>query len=195
VRQLIAFLFFTSLPGLARAQAQEVKPVEIRRHYIGESAGRFLRLEADAREEVEVCRQHNGSVCDRLLAAIDQGQRAEISTLAPLDIDSPDAAKETIDFVLDGGKLVKITMLVNGAPEVIQIFGQPSIETVIPSENGSGTKWENHLFVWDRPDAYVSLFEDNNPSLQDRHPVLIVESRAEHARELESEKRTKAPDS
>jgi hypothetical protein len=193
VRQLAAFLLFTSLPGFVRAQAEDVKPVEIRRHYIGESAGRFLRLEADAREEVEVCRQHNGSFCDRLLDAVDRGQRAEISTLAPLDLDHPDAIRETMDFVLDGKKLVKITIVLNAASEAIQMFGPRSSETVTPSENRSGAKWENHLLVWDKPDAYISLFEDNNPSLQDRRPVLIVESRTEHARELEPEKRTKAP--
>jgi hypothetical protein len=194
MRQLIALLVFTSLPGVVRAQAEDVKAVEIRRHYIGESAGRLLRLEADAREEVEVCRQHNGSFCDRLLDAVDRGQRAEISTLAPLDLDHPGAARETMDFVLDGKKLVKMTMVINAASEAIQMFGHPSNVTVTRSQNSSGAKWENHLSVWDRPDAYVSLFEDNNPSLLDRRPVLVVESRAEHAREVDSEKRTKAPE-
>jgi hypothetical protein len=193
VRQLIVFLFLISLAGIVRAQAQDVKPVEVRRHYIGESAGRFLRLEADAREEVEVCRHRNGSLCDRLLAAVDGGERTEISTLAPLDLDHPDAPKETMDFVLDGKKLVKITMVVNNAAEAIQLFSHPSSETAIPSGNSSGAKWENHLSVWDRPDVYASLFEDNNPSLKDRRPVLILESRAERAREVDSEKQTKAP--
>lgn len=194
MRQLIVFLFLILLPGVVRAQAADVKPIEVRRHYIGESAGRFLRLEADAREEVEVCRHHNGSLCDRLLAAVDDGERTEISTLAMLDWEHPDAPKETMDFVLDGKKLVKITMVVNAASEAIHLFGRQSSEMVTPSENRSGAKWENHLSVWERPDVYVSLFEDNNPSLQDRRPVLIVESRPEHARELESEKRTKAPE-
>ena len=194
VRQLIVSLFLISIPAVVCAQAQDVKPVEIRRHYIGESAGRFLRLEADARDEVDVCRHHNGSLCDRLLAAVDDGERTEISTLAMLDWAHPDAPKETMDFVLDGKKLVKITMVVNAASEAMQLFGHPSSEIVTPSENRSGAKWENHLSLWERPDIYVSLFEDNNPSLQDRRPVLIVESRAEHARELESEKRTKAPE-
>jgi hypothetical protein len=192
VRQLIVILFLISLPEAVRAQAVDTKPVEIRRHYIGESFGRFLRLEADAREEVEVCRQHSGSTCDRLLAGVDGGERTEISTLAPLDLDHPDAAKETMDFVLDGKKLVKITMVLNAAAEAKQMFGRQSSETVIPSGTSAGAKWENHLSVWDRPDVYVSLFEDNNPSLKDRRPVLIVESREEHARELESEKGTKA---
>jgi hypothetical protein len=193
VRHPIVILFLISLPGVAHAQAVDTKPVEIRRHYIGESAGRLLRLEPDAREEVEVCRQHSGSACDRLLAAVDGGERTEISTLAPLDLDHPGAAKETMDFVLDGKKLVKITMVVNAAAEAIQMFGRQSSETVIPSGNSAGAKWENHLSVWDRPDVYASLFEDNNPVLQDRRPVLIVESRAERAREVDSEKQTKAP--
>lgn len=193
MRHPIVFLFLISLPGVLRAQAVDIKPVEIRRHYIGESAGRLLRLEPDAREEVEVCRRHNGSACDRLLAGVDGGERTEISTLAPPDLDHPDAAKETMDFVLDGKKLVKITMVLNAAAEAIQMFGRQSSETPIAAGNSSGLKWENHLSVWDRPDVYASLFEDNNPVLQDRRPVLIVESRAEHARELESEKRTKTP--
>jgi hypothetical protein len=192
VRHPIVILFLISLPGIVRAQAVDTKPVEIRRHYIGESAGRLLRLEPDAREEVEVCRQHSGSTCDHLLAGVDGGERTEISTLVPLDLDHPDAAKETMDFVLDGKKLVKITMVVNAAAEAIQIFGHQSSETLTASGNSSGAKWENHLSVWDRPDVYVSLFEDNNPSLKDRRPVLIVESREEHARELESEKGAKA---
>jgi len=193
VRRPVVILFLISLPGVVRAQAVDTKPVEIRRHYIGESAGRLLRLEPDAREEVEVCRQHSGSTCDRLLAGVDGGERTEISTLAPLDLYHPDAAKETMDFVLDGKKLVKITMVLNAASEAIQIFGHQSSETLTASGNSSGAKWENHLSVWDRPDVYVSLFEDNNPSLKDRRPVLIVESRDEHARELESEKGTKTP--
>lgn len=193
MRHPIVILFLISLPGVAHAQAVDTKPVEIRRHYIGESAGRLLRLEPDAREEVEVCRQHSGYTCDRLLAGVDGGERTEISTLAPLDLDHPDAAKETMDFVLDGKKLVKITMVVNAASEAMQMLGRQSSETVIPSGNSSGAKWENHLSVWDRPDVYASLFEDNNPVLQDRRPVLIVESRAERAREVDSEKQTKAP--
>lgn len=195
MRQLIASLFLIAFPGFLFGQATDVKPAEIRGHYIGESTVRFLHLESEAREEVEVCRQHPTlPICDRLLAAIERGQRAEISTSVPLDLDHPDAPKDTINFVLDGKKLVKITMLVNDVADVTRIFGPSSSESVIPSQNASGEKWENHLAVWETPDAHVTLFQDNSPSLQDRRPVLVVESRAEQAREdADSAKRAKAP--
>lgn len=184
MRQLIASLFLIAFPGFSFGQTADVKPVEIRGHYIGESTVRFLHLESEAREDVDVCRQHpTASLCKRILAAIENGERAEISVSVPPELDKPDAAKDTINFVLDGKKLVKITMLVNDVADTSKILGRPSSESVTPSQNSSGEKWDNHRTVWETPDVYATLYQDNNPSLQDRRPVLVVESRAEHARE------------
>ena len=58
-----------------------------------------------------------------------------------------DTAKETIDFILDGRMLVRITMLTNSASEARQLLGHPSSEMVIPSGNSSGAKWGTHLSV------------------------------------------------
>jgi len=160
----------------AHAQAADVKPTEIRGHFIGETIAAFLRMEPEAQQEAEVSRQHsNQPSCARLLAALDHGQRAEIST------------SNSINFVLDGGKLVKLTMLVDDAPDAIRVdltkkFGLQPRETTIPGQNYLGAKWENRSFAWDTPDAYVTLYEDNNPSIQDRRPVLVVESRASYER-------------
>lgn len=184
MRQLIALLVFIAVPALVRSQSTGVKPVEIRGHYIGESTVRFLHLESDAREEVEVCRQHpTASFCERLLAAIERGERAEISASVRPDLDHPDAASDTINFVLDGKKLVKLTMLVTDISDVGKILGPPSSESVTPSHNSSGENWVNRLTVWDAADVYATLYQDNNPLLQDRRPVFVIESREEHARE------------
>lgn len=199
MRLLIAsvlLIAFSAVSGSLRGQTTDVKPVEIRGHYIGESTVRFLHLEPEARESIEVCRQHpTQSVCDQLLAAIERGQRAEISTSVPLDMYHPDEAKDdAINFVLDGKKLVKMAMLVNDVSDARKILGHPSSESAIPSQDSSGAKWENRRTVWETPEAYVTLYQDNNPSLRDRRPVLTIETRAEHAREeAESTKRATVP--
>lgn len=191
MRQLIAFLLFLALPGLVRGQSMRATPVEIRGHYIGESTVRFLHLESDAREEVEVCRQHpTASFCERLLNAIERGERAEISTLVRPDLDHPDATADTINFVLDGKKLVKLTMLVSDVSDVGKILGPPSSESATPSQNTSGEKWVNHLTVWDAADVYATLYQDNNPSLQDRRPAFMIETREEHTREAADSPKT-----
>jgi hypothetical protein len=51
---------------------------------------------------------------------------------------------------------------------------------MLSSQNGAGAKWINWLHIWDTPGIYISLYQDNNPSLQDHRLLLIVESHAEH---------------
>jgi hypothetical protein len=187
MRLLFLSLLVLSVPVLARTSVGDGNPVQIRGHYIGEPISRFLRLEADAREELEVCRERSGrSACARLVAAVDHGERTEISTLTPVDWRDPDRARDSIDFVLDGGKLVKLTMLVNDVSDVAKWFGSPSSESTVSSQNRSGQKWDDHLSVWNTADLYVTLYQDNNPSLQDRRPTLIVETPTEHARDAAS---------
>jgi hypothetical protein len=59
-------------------------------------------------------------------------------------------------------------------------FGALPKKTTLPSHNTSGTKWDNQLYTWDTPTIYATLYQDNNPLLQDHRPLLIVESHAEH---------------
>lgn len=184
MRQLIVCLLLSAVPGLLRGQTPDAKPVEFRGHYIGESIRRFLHLEADARENLEVCQQHpTQSSCQKLFAAVELGQRAEITTLVPVDTENPDAPRDALNFVLEGKKLVKMTMLVSDVADIMKTLGRPSSESAVPTQNSEGVKWENHLTVWQTTDIYASLYQDNNPSLQDKRPVLTVESPAEHARE------------
>ena len=144
----------------------------------------FLRLEREARDEVEVCHENPGrSACVHLLDAVENGKRAEVSTTVPADFDHPEGDRDTTDFVLDGGKLVKISMLANAAPDALKVLGQPTNEKSTPAQNSSGAKWENHLTEWITPTLYVSLYLDNNPSLHDHRLSLTIESPAEHARE------------
>ncbi|MGH9692217.1 MAG: hypothetical protein ACRD4C_14260 [Candidatus Acidiferrales bacterium] len=164
-------------PVASRAQAVRVNYAELDGHFIGETTADFLRIEPDAQQEVDVCRQRPARrTCDRLIAAIDRGQRAEVSNSA------------SVNFVVDGGRLVKLTMLVDGdfddvAADLTKKFGARSSEINLPSQNEMGAKWQNHLVVWDTPNVYVTLYKDNNPSLQDQRAVLIAESQAEHLAE------------
>jgi hypothetical protein len=169
--------------SLAQQSASTAAPLEIRGHFIGEPVKRFFRLDFEARGEMEVCHQNpNRPACGRLLDAIEYGKRAEVSTTVATDLDHPEGDRDTTNFVLDGGKLVKISMLVNQAPEELKSLGRPTTEKSIPSQNSSGAKWENHLTVWDTPTLYVSLYQDNNPSLQDHRLSLTIEAPTEHAR-------------
>jgi hypothetical protein len=169
----ILILFF-SIPGALRAQSTNVNFANFNGHFIGESISDFLRLEPEAQQEVDVCRQHpDRHSCNHIAGALDRGERAELSTTG------------SANFVLDGGRLVKLTMLVddsfyNAAAALAAKFGNPSKDTVTSSQDGSGARWQNHEYVWDTPSAYITLYEDNNPSLQDRRPLLIVKSLAEH---------------
>jgi hypothetical protein len=161
----------------AQAPAENVAPTEIKGHFMGETAATFLRAEPEAQQQADLCRQHpDRPGCARLLTGLDHGQRAEISTSG------------SRDFVLDGGKLVRLTMLVDGVADAAAVdltkkLGAQPRKIAILGQNDSGATWENHLFAWDTPDAYVTLYEDNSPSLKDRRPLLIVESRANHGQE------------
>jgi hypothetical protein len=182
-----AAAFAATHPSDARAQqspAPAAIPLEIRGHFIGEPVKRFFRLDLEARAEMNVCNQNpNRPACGRLLDAIEYGKRADISTTVPVDPDQPEGDRETTNFVLDGGKLVKISMLANAAPEVLKSLGRPTSEKSLPAHDTSGAKWENHLTIWDTRTLYVSLYLDNNPSLQDHRLSLTIEDPTEHARE------------
>jgi hypothetical protein len=172
----LASLVVIVLPWALYAQSANVRPVEIKGHFIGESIAELLSKEPEAQQKVNVCEQHPGNpTCDRLLAAVKSGQRAEVST------------SSWMNFVLDGGKLVKLTTLVNegsdAKADLTKKFGPRSSETAFPMQNALGASWEDHLSVWETPAVYVTLREDNNPASQNHHFVLVVESRAEHARE------------
>jgi hypothetical protein len=181
---ITSFLLLVGLPRIAQSQSTDVKPIEFRGHYIGESTVRFLHLESEAREDVEVCRQHStGFFCKQFLAAIERGERAQISVSVASDLDHPDSSNDTINFVLDGKKLVKLAMLLTDVTEVSKTLGRPSRESAIPSHNNSGENWVNHLTIWETPDVCATLYQDNNPILQDPRPVFVLESREEYARE------------
>lgn len=174
MRRLLASIALIAFSGPLHAQAPNSAPVEIKGHFIGESISDFLRIEPEAQQEVDVCREHKTRPsCDRLIGALDRGQRTEIST------------SDSMDFVLDAGRLVKLTVLVRettdeAAQALTQKFGAPASSTNTPNHNSSGAKWQNRLFVWSTIGAYATLYEDNNPSLQDHQPVLVVESQSEH---------------
>lgn len=183
MRKPIVFLVVLVAPLAINAQSVTVSPVQIRGHFIGEPIERFIHLEADVREELEVCDQHpRASFCQKLVGAMERGDRAEVSASITPDLDHPDASKDTINFVLEGKKLVKMTMLVNDMSELASL-GHPSRESDVPAHSVSGAKWTNHLTVWDMPDSYATVYQDNNPALEDRRPVFVMESREEQARE------------
>jgi len=169
-------LAFVLLPWSLYAQTANVRPVEVKGHLIGESVAEVLSKEPEVHRDVDACEQYPSKpTCDRLLAAVKHGERAEVST------------SSWTSFVLDGGKLVKITTLIDD-PEVLKAdltkrLGPRSSETAFPMQNVTGANWEDHLSVWDTPDVYVGLREDNNPASQNHHWVLVVASQAEHARQ------------
>jgi hypothetical protein len=187
--------FAAALPGsFAAQQIPPTASLEIDGHHIGEPVKVFLRLEREARDEVEVCRENPGrSACAHLLAAVDRAQRAEVSTSAPADFDHPEGDRDTTDFVLDGGKLVKITKLVNEAPEELKALGRPSSEKSVPAQNSAGAKWENRVTIWETTSLYVSLSQDNNPSLHDHRFLVVFETPAEHLRENPDAEPAKTP--
>jgi hypothetical protein len=193
MRLQTAFLSLIALPGILHAQATganrangagSVDSVDIQGHYIGEPVTRFLRLEPDAREDVDVCRNNpSRALCKSLLDAVENGARTEVSTAITAGLDNPDLPTTSMEFVLDGGKVVKITLPVNDLPELLKKLGPSSQESVIPSTNTTGAKWENHLSVWGTTGVYITLFQDNNPSVVDHRPLLEIETAEEHVRE------------
>jgi hypothetical protein len=174
MKLLLIFALSVGLPVGLHAQDASISNADFKGHLIGESIADFLRIEPEARQEADVCRQRTERRrCVELIAAIERGQRAEVSTAG------------SANFVLDAGKLVKLTVLVDDTFENIsnsltQKFGSPSKKTPLSSHDSSGRKWENQLYLWDTPLIYLTIYQDNNPVLQDRRPLLVVESHAEH---------------
>ena len=184
MRLPLIYLALAVFPGILQAQAPDANHADINGHVIGEPVSRFLRLEQDAREDVDVCR-HNSirASCQGLLAAVDSGGRTEVSTETSRDLDNPDKPVISIEFVLDKGKVVKVTLPVDDVAEIAKKFGPPTRESAIPSQNASGAKWEDRLTIWESPGVYVTLYQDNNPTARDHRPLLVIESTEEHARE------------
>jgi hypothetical protein len=170
----LVFLFFSCS---SCAQTAKVKPPDIKGHFIGESVMELLSKEPEVQQRVSICeRNPNKTDCDWLLAAVKSGERATVST------------SNWMDFVLDGGTLVKLQTLAHGEfgeinADLTKKFGSRSSETAFPMRNAIGQQWEDRLYVWDTPTLYVALREDNNPASQNHHWILVVESRAEHDRE------------
>jgi hypothetical protein len=184
MRLPLIYLVLALFPGALHAQAPDANRADINGHVIGEPVSRFLRLERDAREDVDVCRHDSiRSSCQDLLAAVDSGGRAEVSTETSRDLDNPDRPVISIEFVLDKGKVVKVSLPVDDIGAITKKFGSPTRESVIPSQNAAGAKWEDRLTIWESPGVYVTLYQDNNPSAQDHRPLLVMESTEEHARE------------
>lgn len=185
MRRVLPLLVFLSVPAAVWGQSSSAAPaVQVQGHYIGESIERFLHLNLEARQDLDVCHQHPASsLCKQLLGAVENGDRAEISTSFAPGLDEPENAGESINFVFDGKKLVKLTLLVSELADASKILGKSSKESDLPSAGPSGQKWSDHVTVWESGEIYATLYQDNNPSLQDRRPILMIESSEEHARE------------
>ncbi len=175
MRPCLVLLVFLFLPWALCAQTADVMHIEIKGHFIGESIAELLSREPKVQQDVKVCEQNpRKTTCDRLLAAVEQGERAEV------------ANSTWTNFVLDGGQLVKLMTLVNensdAVSDLTKKFGRRSSEAAFWMQNALGTRWEDHLFVWDTPIVCAILHEDNNPASQNHHYVLVIESRAEYDR-------------
>ena len=174
MRRLVLVLMTTViLASSTQVRAARLKPTEINGHFIGETIPTFLHTEPEAQQQLNLCLQCPQRInCTRLLAAFARRQRAEISTSG------------LKDFILDGGKVVRFTMFVDRAAaiDLTKKFGSPSRRTTIVGRDTYGAGWENHLFGWVTHDADIALYEDNDPTLQDRRSVLIVESRGNQDR-------------
>jgi hypothetical protein len=173
--KLPAFILvlFIGIPGSLWAQSSQATYADFKGHFIGESIPDFLRLEPDAQQEADVCRARpSRRSCERHVGALDRGERAEVSN------------NDSVNFVLDAGRLVKLTMLVDDSFDaavqgLTNKFGSRSKAMVLDSKNNVGQKWQNRQFVWDTPNIHVRLYQDNNPSQPDHRLLLIVESHAE----------------
>ena len=173
--KFLSCLLLLFLAWSPTARAQNLPSTDaVFNHLIGESVADFLRIEPEAQQEADVCRQRSERRrCSDLIAALDRGQRAEVSTAG------------SANFVLDAGRLVKFTVLVDGELQPVsdgltKKFGPLSKVAALPVHDSSGAKWSNQLYTWDTSSVYVTLYQDNNPSLKDRRLLLIVESHAEH---------------
>lgn len=177
--RLICFAFIF-LPWVLCAQTIDVRAIRIKGHFIGESVAELLSREPKVQQQVNLCKQDPiKPTCDRLLAAVGHGQRAEI------------ANSSWTNFVLDGGQLVKLMTLVDEHSDAVRHltkkFGRRSSQTAFPMRNALGATWEDRLSVWDTPTVHATLREDNNPASQNHHYVLTVESRRECERERADE--------
>ena len=171
----LTFAVLILFPWPLYGQVINERPIEIKGHFVGESVAELLNKEPDVQRRVTVCGQHRGTRdCDRLLAAIERGQRAEVSN------------SRWMSFVLDGGKLVKLTTLVDGdfdtaKTDLTAKFGNRLTESAFPMQNALGQRWEDHLYLWDTSALHIALREDNNPASENHHLILVVESQAERA--------------
>ena len=97
---MLILVLVAGLPAGLHAQSFQANP-DFRGHLIGESVADFLRIEPEAQQETNVCRQRTERRrCLELIAAVDRGQRTEVSTTSGGN------------YVLDAGQLVKLTVLV-----------------------------------------------------------------------------------
>jgi hypothetical protein len=120
------------------------------------------------------------------VGALDRGERAEVSN------------NDSVNFVLNAGRLVKLTMLVDdnvdaAVGSLANKFGSPSKTLILSSQNDDGGKWQNRQFVWDTPNIYVRLYQDNNPFLPDHRLLLVVESHAEFLLDDSAQSKNAAP--
>jgi hypothetical protein len=94
MRLPLIYLGLAVFPGFLHAQGPDANRADINGHVVGEPVSRFLRLERDAREDVDVCR-HNSirSSCQGLLAAVDSGGRDERRRKTGREKPSPMVAK------------------------------------------------------------------------------------------------------
>src|SRR6185437_6755059 len=98
---MLMLLLVAGSPTGLHAQSFQADP-DFRGHFIGESVTDFLRIEPEAQQETNVCRQRTERRrCLELIAAVDRGQRTEVSTTSGGN------------YVLDAGQLVKLTVLVD----------------------------------------------------------------------------------
>ena len=187
MRTRLLFLVFLFLPGVLCAQTGDMIPIEIKGHFIGESTAELLNREPKVQQEVNLCEKNPlKPTCDHLLAAVEHGERAEVTN------------STWTNFVLDSGRLVKLMTLLSedsdAVSDLTKKFGPRSSEAALWMQNALGTRWEDHLFVWDTPAVCATLHEDNNPASQNHHYVLVVESRAEYDREHADSARLSAPE-
>jgi hypothetical protein len=61
--------------------------------------------------------------------------------------------------------------------ELTKEVGHRPRQMVIEGQNIQGAKWVNSLFVWDTPEATITLYQDNDPSLKDHRALLVIEAR------------------
>jgi len=167
-RLLIVGLIFAASAG---ARTSRKGPAAIAGHSIGESAAAFLSAEPETQRAVVACQQGSQEpFCAQLLAALEGRERAEISK------------GDSTAFLLEGGKLIRLTMPIDQAAdaevaELTKEVGHRPRQTAIAGQNIQGAKWVNSLFVWDTPEATVTLYQDNDPSLRDHRPLLVIEAR------------------